>query len=478
MQAASSTHIPQVQNSTQTTPDVTPAFIYLYDQTIDSSSIKFCMRLTKNSRLQAHAIEFDNAKTTIAAVSEKLGACKDKSNHLLLNVHGCSVGSKGKRTHRFFAGAGPRRDHSTRKWLENLLCKSAQTTTPNYKSLPFIHVLSCEAKALSHEIKPGSELWKSGWFIVYSSSKISSINHFGNSLDIMASYVELCESHDKQADPLTLFYLAGLARGDCISLLGGDLQQPLTLHAPKSLRDLKPVRSIKLLEGSTQDKSRLLLAGIELTPSERSLLPDSDDAYLSGQLLAARVQRNDIDSVNAISKVNPKLVNNLQSGGSLPLACAVHMGSEELILSMLSLGADINATDIEGDSILFSALTDDKNNILKLLLERGANPNCPNYQSETPLLAAIKYKNIEAAKLLINYGADTTWVDGSDTALTLAVRKGQLSVVQCLLQQGADHRSGLSTALVQQAYAAGREDIAFVLEQALSKIPARKKYDQ
>jgi hypothetical protein len=37
------------------------------------------------------------------------------------------------------------------------------------------------------EIKPGTPLWKSGWFILYSSSKITSVNHFGASLEVMAS---------------------------------------------------------------------------------------------------------------------------------------------------------------------------------------------------------------------------------------------------------------------------------------------------
>jgi hypothetical protein len=53
---------------------------------------------------------------------------------------------------------------------------------------------------------------------------------------------------------------------------------------------------------------------------------------------------------------------------------------------------------------------------------------------------------------------------------------GQLSVVNCLLQHGADRRAGLSSELVQQARAAGREDIALVLEQALSQLPAWKNF--
>lgn len=478
MQAANSTLKFQDHTPTLDPPNVPPAFVYLYDQTIDYNSIKFCKRLGNISLLNNPIIEFNTAKSAIASVSEQLSLCKEKANHLLLHVHGYSVGNKGKRSHRFVAGNGTNaeRDQSTRNWLENLLCKSAKVKTQ--KALPFIHILSCKAKALSNEIAPNSQLWKSGWFVLYSSSKITSINHFGNSLEVMSSYVELCESHDREVDPFTLFYLAGLARGDCMTLLGGDLQQPLTLHAPKSLQDLKHAHSIKLLEGSAHDKARLLLAGIELSPKERSLLQDPQDDYLISQVLAARLERKDIASANAIAKKNLHLLNQPQSVGSLPLARAVHMSSTELVLWMLNLGANINATDSEGDSVLFNAVQNEKTDILELLLKRGANPNRPNYQGDTPLLFAIENDNAEAAKLLINYDADITWVDNGDTALTLATNKGQLSVVNCLLQHGADHRTGLSTELVQQARAAGREDIALVLEQALAKTTAWKKYNQ
>jgi ankyrin repeat protein len=294
----------------------------------------------------------------------------------------------------------------------------------------------------------------------------------------MAGYLELCVSNDVQPDPLTLFYLTGLARGDCITLLGGDLQQPLTLHAPKSAEELELTNSIKLMEGSPTDKARLLIAGIELDSKARTLLPKPDDDKLKGQLLSARMERKDIYAIYTLAKKNPQVINQLQSAGNLPLARAVNIPSEEMILCMLSLGANINATDCDSDTVLFNAISNNTTDVLKLLLERGANPNCPNYESVTPLLVAIENNKTKAAELLIRYDADITWVDEGDTALTLAVRKGQLSVVNCILRRGVDRRSGLSVELVQQARAAGREDIAGVLEQALPKEPTWKNSTQ
>ena len=459
-------------NQKEVSLNTTPTFVYLYDKEIDPNSIKFCTRIAKISHLQNHVLEFGTAKNTITAVHHHLRTTSKQSSHLMLNVHGRSNGSKGQRSHRFVAGSSERREFFTKQWLEKLLCPSAEAI--NSETIPFVHVLSCRSKALAEEIKPGTPLWKSGWFILYSSTKVTSVNHFGASLEVMASYLQLCESNDVQANPLTLFYLAGLARGDCMTLLGGDLQQPLTLHAPKSQRDLERTQSIKLCEGNTLDKARLLLAGIELSSHESSLLPDPNDDFLIAQLLATRIERGDMVAVKKIVKDNPKLLNHQQVVGTLPLATIVKNNDPEQMKWMLNQGANINATDSDGYSLLFFALEFQNTSMLEFLLSNGANPNCPNHESITPLIAAIANGRTKAAELLIKYGADLTWTDEGDTALTLAVSEGQLSVVSCILEHSTDRGTGLSAQLVQQARSNGQEEIARLLEQALQKRPAWK----
>ena len=459
-------------NQKEVSLNTTPTFVYLYDKEIDPNSIKFCTRIAKISHLQNHVLEFGTAKNTITAVHHHLRTTSKQSSHLMLNVHGRSNGSKGQRSHRFVAGSSERREFFTKQWLEKLLCPSAEAI--NSETIPFVHVLSCRSKALAEEIKPGTPLWKSGWFILYSSTKVTSVNHFGASLEVMASYLQLCESNDVQAHPLTLFYLAGLARGDCMTLLGGDLQQPLTLHAPKSQRDLERTQSIKLCEGNTLDKARLLLAGIELSSHESSLLPDPNDDFLIAQLLATRIERGDMVAVKKIVKDNPKLLNHQQVVGTLPLATIVKNNDPEQMKWMLNQGANINATDSDGYSLLFFALEFQNTSMLEFLLSNGANPNCPNHESITPLIAAIANGRTKAAELLIKYGADLTWTDEGDTALTLAVSEGQLSVVSCILEHSTDRGTGLSAQLVQQARSNGQEEIALVLQQALQKRPAWK----
>ena len=459
-------------NQKEVSLNTTPTFVYLYDKEIDPNSIKFCTRIAKISHLQNHVLEFGTAKNTITAVHHHLRTTSKQSSHLMLNVHGRSNGSKGQRSHRFVAGSSERREFFTKQWLEKLLCPSAEAI--NSETIPFVHVLSCRSKALAEEIKPGTPLWKSGWFILYSSTKVTSVNHFGASLEVMASYIQLCESNDVQAHPLTLFYLAGLARGDCMTLLGGDLQQPLTLHAPKSQRDLERTESIKLCEGNTLDKARLLLAGIELSSHESSLLPDPNDDFLLAQLLATRIERGDMVAVKKIVKDNPKLLNHQQVVGTLPLATIVKNNDPEQMKWMLNQGANINATDSDGYSLLFFALEFQNTSMLEFLLSNGANPNCPNHESITPLIAAIANGRTKAAELLIKYGADLTWTDEGDTALTLAVSEGQLSVVSCILEHSTDRGTGLSAQLVQQARSNGQEEIARLLMQALQKRPAWK----
>jgi ankyrin repeat protein len=160
--------------------------------------------------------------------------------------------------------------------------------------------------------------------------------------------------------------------------------------------------------------------------------------------------------------------------GTLPLASVVENNDLLMLSWMLKQGANINATDNDGDTVLFNAISLEDTFMLKFLLEHKADPNCPNHENVTPLFIAIENDKTQAAELLIRYGADITYIDDNDTPLSLAVSKGQLSVVNCILEHSTDRGTGLSTQLAQQSRTAGREDIARLLEQALQKRPAWK----
>ena len=188
---STSASLSPISNQSATSTETKPAFVYLYDKAIDPNSIQFCTRLAKNTHLKTYVLEFDTAKASIANVSQHVSVCKGTANHLLLHAHGYCTGSKGERSHRFVtnSSADSVNDYSTREWLENLLCKSSKAPHSQNNVRPFIHVLSCHAKALADELKPHTKLWKSGWFILYSSSKVTSVNHFANSFEIGRAHV-------------------------------------------------------------------------------------------------------------------------------------------------------------------------------------------------------------------------------------------------------------------------------------------------
>ncbi|MBQ9419446.1 MAG: ankyrin repeat domain-containing protein, partial [Synergistaceae bacterium] len=118
------------------------------------------------------------------------------------------------------------------------------------------------------------------------------------------------------------------------------------------------------------------------------------------------------------------------------------IGSLEQIKRALEAGANVDAQDDFGSTMLMNAIDEHehpKPELIKLLLSYGADPNAKNYFGTILLRAAYNHKlGIEIFKLLIEAGADVKSADSDRTTLLAAAsRYNSPEVVKFLRDNGA-----------------------------------------
>ena len=120
------------------------------------------------------------------------------------------------------------------------------------------------------------------------------------------------------------------------------------------------------------------------------------------------------------------------------LLAAASAGHAVLFDRLISLGANVNAADTDGNTALTEAFVHAPDGI-RTLLEQGANPNAINRSMQTPLIMAAQTGNAEAARLLIAHSVNVNFKPPhSHTALHFALRhKNNADVVKLLTQAGA-----------------------------------------
>lgn len=118
-------------------------------------------------------------------------------------------------------------------------------------------------------------------------------------------------------------------------------------------------------------------------------------------------------------------------------------------LFLTDRGADVNATDCDGNNLVQSCvqLKHDQHQggkLVQALLSKGANPNLsfrrPCSESvETPLIRAADLKNYISAQVLLDYGANINAItDTEGPALHVAVSRESSAIVRFFLKRGAD----------------------------------------
>src|SRR5437667_8668466 len=92
-----------------------------------------------------------------------------------------------------------------------------------------------------------------------------------------------------------------------------------------------------------------------------------------------------------------------------------------------------------GYTALTGAVSQNHNEVAKLLLKKGANVNHQYEGGFTPLMHAAFAGNVELVNLLLEKGADPNARNGEGkTPLTFAREKGHDSVVELLRKRGAE----------------------------------------
>lgn len=127
------------------------------------------------------------------------------------------------------------------------------------------------------------------------------------------------------------------------------------------------------------------------------------------------------------------------ASGVTPLMLAAKNNNVKKMASLIDLGVEIDAIDIEGASALHYASGQGSAQAVKKLLEAGVELDHQTRNGRTALMVACQRGRDDVVELLINRGADLEIKDTfGATALIFAVERGRPNVVKILLKNQAD----------------------------------------
>ena len=111
----------------------------------------------------------------------------------------------------------------------------------------------------------------------------------------------------------------------------------------------------------------------------------------------------------------------------------------EKLKNLIKQGADVNATNDDGETLLHSAAYFNNIRLMQILIENNANVNLKTKSGETPLHSAAANGHCNAMRLLIDNCADidiTSYFD--ESSLHWAAKSGHCAAIELLIKKGAD----------------------------------------
>ena len=201
---------------------------------------------------------------------------------------------------------------------------------------------------------------------------------------------------------------------------------------------------------------------VELSTTLKPFDPSLGVAIIQGRIKNVR------KTLNKGTDVNANRYNDGDCGwGSkqqTPLMVAVSCNSSiSLVKLLIEHGADVNAVDEYGQTVLNAAAWLSAPEVVQELLKNGADANKAAGDGMTPLIWAVKRENLRSVHQLLLHGGDPNMkdVDGW-TALIEASNKTRPDIVELLLQNGADPNAMTNDKYTSLIYASSRGDVETV----------------
>jgi ankyrin repeat protein len=123
---------------------------------------------------------------------------------------------------------------------------------------------------------------------------------------------------------------------------------------------------------------------------------------------------------------------------------AVRSGQASTVRDMLAAGADVNAAEEDGSTILMWAIEGRQTELALELIEAGADASAVNRRGVSPIYLAARSGDAEVVEALLARGVDAnTALPEGETVLMTAAKAGNADVVRALLEGGGNDLLGL-----------------------------------
>lgn len=128
-------------------------------------------------------------------------------------------------------------------------------------------------------------------------------------------------------------------------------------------------------------------------------------------IIFAANSQSDVRVLEALVKNGADVNQKMQGGLNAMVFAAMTQNNTDFLDFLIKKGADVNAQDEIMESVLNTAIYQDKSDnyaAIKVLIEQGANIETPNQHGKTPLVSAILKQRIDVIKLLLSKDVEVT----------------------------------------------------------------------